>query len=70
MSILSKANNLTTCLSSNFSKYIIVRFSKRKKLKYLESDSILNWIKYIPGKTERQISAFCMEGVSYAVTLK
>lgn len=42
MPILSKANNLTTCFSSNFSKYRIVRFSQRKKLKHLEPDYVLN----------------------------
>lgn len=70
MFILSEAKNPTTFLSSNFSKYVIVGFSNRKKLKHLESDSILNWIEYISGKTERQISDFYMEDVSNAVTLK
>lgn len=70
MFILSEAKNLTTLLPSNFSKYIIVRFSNRKILKHLESDSILNWIEYISGKTERQISDFYMEDVSNAATSK
>lgn len=70
MSILSEANNLTTLLSSNFSKYIIVTFSNRKIKAFGNRQYSKLKRMYIPGKIERQISDFYMESVSYAVALK